>query len=180
MLETARTWSRRSVFPRSWSSRSSSYETSKWSSIAFLPRPVTMMMLVRPAAIASSITYWMIGLSTSGSISLGWALVAGRKRVPSPAAGNTALRMTLLKGCPPSVEGEIVLQNRPYQGISPFTVYDQRMLDAAFVRDHLDDVRTGLRNRGLQPDAELEQVATLEARRRRLIPELEGLKRDQN
>src|ERR1022692_1156179 len=34
----------------------------------------------------------MMGLSTSGSISLGWALVAGRKRVPSPAAGNTALR----------------------------------------------------------------------------------------
>src|SRR5579864_1020780 len=34
----------------------------------------------------------MMGLSTSGSISLGWALVAGRKRVPRPAAGNTALR----------------------------------------------------------------------------------------
>src|SRR5271169_496485 len=34
----------------------------------------------------------MIGLSTIGSISLGWALVAGRKRVPRPAAGNTALR----------------------------------------------------------------------------------------
>ncbi len=33
---------------------------------------------------------------------------------------------------------------------------------------------------GLQPDAELEQLATLEARRRRLIPELEGLKREQN
>jgi seryl-tRNA synthetase len=54
------------------------------------------------------------------------------------------------------------------------------MLDAAFVREHLDDVRCGLRNRGLQPDAELEQLATLEARRRRLIPELEGLKREQN
>jgi seryl-tRNA synthetase len=54
------------------------------------------------------------------------------------------------------------------------------MLDAAFVRDHLDDVRTGLRNRGLNPDAELEQLATLEARRRRLIPEIEGLKREQN
>jgi hypothetical protein len=26
-----------------------------------------------------------------GSISLGWALVAGRKRVPSPATGKTAL-----------------------------------------------------------------------------------------
>jgi len=60
--------------------------------MAFLPRPVTMMMFVSPAATASSITYWMMGLSTRGSISLGWALVAGRKRVPSPAAGNTALR----------------------------------------------------------------------------------------
>src|SRR4029079_4808466 len=60
--------------------------------MAFLPRPVTMMMLVMPAATASSMTYWMMGLSTRGSISLGWALVAGRKRVPRPAAGNTALR----------------------------------------------------------------------------------------
>src|SRR5579864_8298077 len=34
----------------------------------------------------------MMGLSTRGSISLGWALVAGRKRVPRPAAGKTALR----------------------------------------------------------------------------------------
>jgi seryl-tRNA synthetase len=54
------------------------------------------------------------------------------------------------------------------------------MLDAAFVRDHIEEVRAGLRNRGLEPDAELEQVATLEARRRRLIPEMEGLKREQN
>ncbi len=44
-----------------------------------------------PAWTASSTTYWMAGLSTTGSISLGWALVAGRKRVPSPAAGMTAL-----------------------------------------------------------------------------------------
>src|SRR6516165_643308 len=34
----------------------------------------------------------MMGLSISGSISLGWALVAGRKRVPRPATGKTALR----------------------------------------------------------------------------------------
>ena len=32
------------------------------------------------------------GLVDEGSISLGCALVAGRKRVPSPAAGKTALR----------------------------------------------------------------------------------------
>ena len=54
------------------------------------------------------------------------------------------------------------------------------MLDAAYVRDHMDAVRAGLRNRGLEPDAELEQIATLETRRRRLIPEIEGLKREQN
>src|SRR5580658_138286 len=41
----------------------------------------------------------MIGLSTIGSISLGWALVAGRKRVPRPAAGNTALRTFIGMGC---------------------------------------------------------------------------------
>src|SRR3569832_2842865 len=35
----------------------------------------------------------MRGLSTTGSISLGLALVAGRNRVPRPATGNTAVRM---------------------------------------------------------------------------------------
>jgi len=54
------------------------------------------------------------------------------------------------------------------------------MLDPALVREHMDDVRAGLESRGLKADAELEQLATLEARRRRLIPELEGLKREQN
>src|SRR5688572_6393137 len=54
------------------------------------------------------------------------------------------------------------------------------MLDAGLLRDRLDDVRRGLESRGLQPDAELEQLSTLEARRRRLIPEIEGLKREQN
>ena len=54
------------------------------------------------------------------------------------------------------------------------------MLDPAYVREHMDDVRAGLLSRGLKADAELEQLATLEARRRRLIPELEGLKREQN
>ena len=55
-----------------------------------------MMISVHPAATASSTPYWISGLSTSGSISLGVALVAGRKRVPMPAAGKTALR---IDGC---------------------------------------------------------------------------------
>jgi seryl-tRNA synthetase len=54
------------------------------------------------------------------------------------------------------------------------------MLDPTYVRDHIEEVRNGLRNRGLDPDRALEELATLEAARRRLIPELEGLKRQQN
>src|ERR1700682_1951894 len=69
---------------------------SKWSSIEFLPLPVTMMMCSIPAATHSSTTYWICGLSTTVSISFGCALVAGRNRVPRPAAGSTALR-TLLR-----------------------------------------------------------------------------------
>ncbi len=54
------------------------------------------------------------------------------------------------------------------------------MLDPAFVRDHLDEVRQGLEARGLDAAAELTQLAALDTERRRLIPEVEGLKRDQN
>jgi seryl-tRNA synthetase len=54
------------------------------------------------------------------------------------------------------------------------------MLDPALLRDRVDEIRIGLQNRGLTADAELEQLATLETRRRRLIPEVEGLKREQN
>jgi seryl-tRNA synthetase len=54
------------------------------------------------------------------------------------------------------------------------------MLDPAYLRENIEIVRAAMRNRGVEADAELEQLATLEARRRRLIPELEGLKREQN
>src|SRR6202030_1679924 len=64
--------------------------------MAVLPRPVTMIIFGMPEWMASSTPYWISGLSTSGSISLGIALVAGRKRVPSPAAGKTALRTFLV------------------------------------------------------------------------------------
>src|SRR5215469_2548170 len=61
-----------------------------------LVRLVTNTSTSTPASTASSTAYWMSGLSTMGSISLGEALVAGRKRVPRPATGNTALRMRVL------------------------------------------------------------------------------------
>ncbi len=54
------------------------------------------------------------------------------------------------------------------------------MLDPLYVREHLDDVRTGLRNRGLDADAILEPLTALDAKRKALIPRVEGLKRDQN
>jgi seryl-tRNA synthetase len=54
------------------------------------------------------------------------------------------------------------------------------MLDPGFVKDNLPAVRAGLRNRGLDPDKILEELSTLETVRRQVIPELEGLKRQQN
>lgn len=54
------------------------------------------------------------------------------------------------------------------------------MLDPAFVRERLDEVRQGLRNRGLDPDTELKPFLDLDAERRALLPEVEGLKREQN
>lgn len=63
---------------------------------ARLLRPVIMRTSCKPTLTASSTTYWMAGLSTTGSISFGIAFVAGRNLVPRPAAGMTALRTALL------------------------------------------------------------------------------------
>jgi len=54
------------------------------------------------------------------------------------------------------------------------------MLDPAYVRAHAEEVRAGLRNRGLDPGTILDPFGTLDARRKELIPEVEGLKREQN
>ncbi len=54
------------------------------------------------------------------------------------------------------------------------------MLDPAFVRDNPALVEARLRSRGLDPSADLAALAQLEASRRRVLPEAEGLKRDQN
>ena len=70
---------------------SSSGTASKWSASVRLERPVMSRTSSSPAATASSTTYWIAGLSTTGSISLGVAFVAGRNLVPRPAAGMTAL-----------------------------------------------------------------------------------------
>jgi seryl-tRNA synthetase len=54
------------------------------------------------------------------------------------------------------------------------------MLDPAYVRDRPDEVRTGFRNRGLDPEALLGPFAELDGKRRALILEVENLKREQN
>ena len=54
------------------------------------------------------------------------------------------------------------------------------MLDPAYVRDNIETVRKRLGARGVDLSAELEQLATLETARRRAIPQVEGLKREQN
>ena len=83
---------------RSFKVSSSSNCRSKWSSITDLLRPVTKMKCSMPASRASSTTCWITGRSTTGSISLGTALVAGRKRVPSPATGKIAFRIGFMDG----------------------------------------------------------------------------------
>ena len=54
------------------------------------------------------------------------------------------------------------------------------MIDPAILRDNLAAVRAALLHRGVDLDAELEELAGLDAQRRRLLPEIEGLKREQN
>src|SRR5882724_9981295 len=94
--------------------------------MARLLRPVTRMISDSPEATASSTTYWMVGLSTSGSISLGWALVAGRKRVPRPAAGNTALR-TFIE--PDNTRGESEMKPGQAGGVVRRAHLDAELLD---------------------------------------------------
>ena len=50
--------------------------------------PVTIAIVSMPASIASSTPYCSSGLVSTGSISFGIALVAGKNLVPYPAAGN--------------------------------------------------------------------------------------------
>ena len=54
------------------------------------------------------------------------------------------------------------------------------MIDPALLREKPEAVRAGLANRGADLSTELEELATLETARRRLLPEVEGLKRQQN
>lgn len=54
------------------------------------------------------------------------------------------------------------------------------MLDPALLRDDPRAVRTGLQNRGRDFEAELAALAALDDSRRRLLPEIENLRREQN
>ena len=54
------------------------------------------------------------------------------------------------------------------------------MIDPTLVRDRLPDVDARLRARGLDPSADLAELSALESDRRRLIPLVENLKREQN
>jgi len=54
------------------------------------------------------------------------------------------------------------------------------VIDPTLVRERPQDVENRLRARGLDPSADLAELASVEAERRRLIPLVETLKRDQN
>src|SRR5438477_11473469 len=106
------------------------------------------MMLFAPDATASSTPYWIIGLSTSGSISFGCAFVAGRKRVPRPAAGKTAFRTSVFTSGPSYHLGS--------------------MLDLVLLRDRIDDARRRLGARSAAAVDALNACAAVDARWRQL------------
>jgi seryl-tRNA synthetase len=54
------------------------------------------------------------------------------------------------------------------------------MLDPAYLRDRIEELRAALRRRGLDPEPLVGPLVELETRRRALIPEVETLKREQN
>jgi seryl-tRNA synthetase len=54
------------------------------------------------------------------------------------------------------------------------------VIDPALVREQLPHVEARLRARGLDPSADLADLSSLEAERRRMIPLVENLKREQN
>jgi seryl-tRNA synthetase len=54
------------------------------------------------------------------------------------------------------------------------------MVDPALLRESIGTLQAALQNRGADLRTELESLTTLEAQRRQLLPELEGLKREQN
>src|SRR5256712_5805189 len=133
----------------------------------------------------------MTGLSTRTSISFGCALVAGRKRVPRPAAGKIALRIVAsMRAIVSQLQslGTAVGKQLCRRRTTSLARRDRHralirggiMVDPTLLRDNLETVRAGVQKRGLDMSAELDELAALEARRRRLLPELEGLKREQN
>ena len=90
-MDASCTRSAASPLPRSRSMFSKSSSTEKYCSIWGFSREFTITTPSTPSGSrASSTTYWRMGLSRTGRSSLGMHLVAGRKRVPRPAAGMIA------------------------------------------------------------------------------------------
>src|SRR3954467_3002009 len=87
-----RTFSSITCLPRASSVPSRIRSWTKCATTPSLPSEVTMIRRSPPASAASAATSSIPGVSTTGSNSFGTVLVAGRKRVPRPAAGTTAVR----------------------------------------------------------------------------------------
>src|SRR5207253_3031861 len=81
-------------------------------------------------ASASSTPYWIVGLSRSGSISLGWAFVTGRNRVPRPAAVMIAFRTGL------AVIEENLASSARRRGAALCGEVEGELLQARVVDDH--------------------------------------------
>ena len=93
-----RTFSSIKCLPRASRVPSSTRSSTKCATTPSLPSDVTITSRSPPASAASAATNSIPGVSTTGRSSLGTVFVAGRNRVPRPAAGTIAVYgMTYLR-----------------------------------------------------------------------------------
>src|SRR2546423_1536722 len=128
-----------------------------------------------PAAAASSTTYWIVGLSRTGSSSFATALAAGSMRVPRPAAGMTTL-LTLIGSM---IDSRLVNQ-RPQDGAADRREgIDQLLVLPAAVIEAADGAATaGEFGAGAGRARDLDHAKVLRRDRHDLPPQVEVLVHD--
>ena len=110
-----------------------------------------------PASAASAATSSMPGVSTTGSSSLGTVLVAGRNRVPKPAAGTTAVRGI-------GTSGRVIVHTLSGLGLLPIAGYGAV---SSLTRGDPDEGRAAGRDPGGPPRGD---TAGARRRGRRALP----------
>src|SRR5687768_7853760 len=115
-----------------------------------------------PFATSSSATYWTIGFRATVNISLGCDLVAGSNRVPYPATGTTALRITFLHYSWGAASRAISRSYLTFRGGVFYGKHSTWLLRGRFVDDMPDNQGGTARSVETAMDSTLESVDAAE------------------